>query len=81
MVAAHSSFSQSVAVVDLNNGTQTGNGIIRQVLATPTGPGAGITAMLPQTRRPLKESPIDKVFLKAVSKEISRMLRLSPFIT
>ena len=70
-------FSQSVAVIDLNNGAQAGNGTIRQVLVTPMAPGVGITAaQMPhaprRTRQPPKVSPIDKVFLKAVSKENSR---------
>ena len=70
-------FSQSVAVIDLNNGAQAGNGTIRQVLVTPMAPGVGITAaQMPhaprRTRQPPKVSPIDKAFLKAVSKENSK---------
>ena len=78
-MAAHSRFSQSVAVINLNNGIQTGNGTIRQVLVTPvvtrdranaTGVPAPQAAIV--THWPPKVFPIDKVFLKAVSKENSK---------
>ena len=79
MMAAHLRFSQSVAVIDLNDGTQTGSGAIRQVLVTPVVAGARATATgvpAPQaaivTHRPPKVFPIDKVFLKVVSKENSK---------
>ena len=75
VMATNSHFSQSVAVIDLNDGTQGGNGTIRQVLVTPMAPGASVRAMPPQTvvtRRPPKVSQINKVFLKAVTKENSK---------
>ena len=66
-------FSQSVAVINFNNGARAGNGTIRQVIVTPMALGVGITAAMPHahTRQPPKVSPIEKVFLKAVSKENS----------
>ena len=73
-VAGNHHFSQSMAVIDLNNGAQAGNGTIRQVLVTPIAPGVGIIAAMPhaRTHQSPKVSPIDKVFLKAISNENSK---------
>ena len=67
-MAGHSSFSQSVAVIDLNTGTQRNAG--RQVIVTPITSGpARQQAHVAMVDR---HSSIDKVFLKAVSKENSK---------
>ena len=65
-------FSQSVTIADLNNGAQSESDM---VLVTPMAPGAVIRAMLPQqivTRQAPKVSPINMVYLKAVSRENSK---------
>ena len=68
-MAGNPSFSQSLAVIDLSNGKQAGSGAFRQVLVTPVSTGLTHPAV-PQTvvNRPNRPAPIDKVFLKAVSK-------------
>ena len=70
-MAGHSSFSQSVPVIDLNNGNQRSAG--RQVIVTPIT-STPQTAAMQQAHVAVvnRRSSIDKVFLKAVSKENSK---------
>ena len=79
MMAAHLRFSPSVAAIDLNNGTHTGNGTIRQVLVTPVVAGVRATCIpSPQamaTCQPPKVFLIGKVW-KRFWKGTQRMLRL-----